>query len=105
MSFKVNWRLANDKLYLAYTFPYTYSKICHKIDAIVAKNADIVSRSTIGKTLSKKNIEALTITQKLKTKKDSRKAIIIMARQHPGETQGSFVCEGVINRLINKGSK
>jgi hypothetical protein len=27
-----------------------------------------------------------------KTKKDNRKAIVIMARQHPGETQGSHVC-------------
>ena len=35
-------------------------------------------------------------------KKDTRKAIIIMARQHPGETQGSFVCEGVINKLLSK---
>jgi len=29
-------------------------------------------------------------------RKDNRKAIIVMARQHPGETQGSFVCEGFI---------
>ena len=28
-----------------------------------------------------------------------------MARQHPGETQGSFVCDGVIDRLVAKGSK
>lgn len=41
----------------------------------------------------------------MKTKKDNRKAIIIMARQHPGETQGSFVCDGVIDRLVAKGSK
>jgi len=32
-------------------------------------------------------------------KKDIRKAIIVMARQHPGETQGSFVCEGVIDKF------
>ena len=38
-------------------------------------------------------------------KKDTRKAIIVMARQHPGETQGSFVCDGVIDKLIQKGCK
>lgn len=27
-----------------------------------------------------------------------------MARQHPGETQGSFVCEGVIDKLVSKGN-
>ncbi len=25
-----------------------------------------------------------------------------MARQHPGETQGSFVCEGLIEKLLSK---
>lgn len=28
-----------------------------------------------------------------------------MARQHPGETQGSFVCEGVIDKLVSKGKQ
>lgn len=28
-----------------------------------------------------------------------------MARQHPGETQGSFVCDGVIDKLVGKGSQ
>lgn len=97
--------MANDKVYLAYTFPYTYTKICKKIEHILSQNQDIVSKINIGKTLAKKNIEALIITQKLKVKKDTRKAIIIMARQHPGETQGSFVCDGVIDRLLVKGGK
>ena len=25
-----------------------------------------------------------------------------MARQHPGETQGSYVCEGVIKKIVQK---
>lgn len=28
-----------------------------------------------------------------------------MARQHPGETQGSYVCEGVIDKLLQKGKE
>jgi hypothetical protein len=42
------------------------------------------------------------ICQNINKKRDSRKAIIIMARQHPGETQGSYVCEGVIDKLLQK---
>ena len=38
--------------------------------------------------------------QPINKKRDTRKAIIILARQHPGETQGSYVCEGVIDRLL-----
>ena len=48
------------------------------------RNKEIVNRITIGKTLAKNNIEALLINQKNKKKNDTRKAIIIMARQHPG---------------------
>lgn len=64
-----------------------------------------MSKTVVGKTISQKNIEALVIATKNNKKKDTRKAIIIMARQHPGETQGSFVCDGVIDRIIQKGSK
>ncbi len=38
----------------------------------------------IGKTLGRNNLEALQITTPNNKKKDTRKAIIIMARQHPG---------------------
>jgi hypothetical protein len=43
-----------------------------------------VEKITIGKTISKRPIECLKITHNLIKKKDTRKAIIIMARQHPG---------------------
>lgn len=42
------------------------------------------------------------ISHPINKKRDNRKAIIIMARQHPGETQGSYVCQGVIEKLIGK---
>lgn len=45
------------------------------------------------------------ICHPLNKKRDNRKAIIIMARQHPGETQGSFVCEGVVQKLLSKGKQ
>ena len=67
------------------------------------KNKDLVTRVTVGKTLSKRVIEALIISQSFNKKKDTRKAIFVMARQHPGECQGSYVCEGVVDKLLNKG--
>jgi len=56
------------------------------------KFKDLVTRVTVGKTLGKRLIEALVISQPINKKRDTRKAIVIMARQHPGETQGSYVC-------------
>jgi murein tripeptide amidase MpaA len=62
----------------------------------------LVTRFSIGKTVSKRQIEVLMICLPINKKRDNRKAIIIMARQHPGETQGSYACEGVIERLLLK---
>ena len=61
-----------------------------------------MTRITIGKTLSKRLIEGLVICQPINKKRDNRKVVIIMARQHPGETQGSYVCEGVVEKLLSK---
>ena len=105
LTFKITNKYHNDTIYLAHSFPYTYQKLCNKLNNIVLKNTEIATKIVIGKTISKKNIESLVIGTKLGKKKDTRKAIIVMARQHPGETQGSFVCDGVIDRLLQKGSK
>ena len=60
-------------------------------------------KMSIGKTLTKKNIQVIVISpNRNNKKKDPRKAIVFMARQHPGETQGSYVCDGVIDKLLNK---
>jgi hypothetical protein len=56
----------------------------------------------VGRSISRRPIEALVIAQPINRKRDTRKAVIIMARQHPGETQGSYVCEGVVDRLLSK---
>ncbi|CAM5999677.1 unnamed protein product [Sphagnum balticum] len=49
-----------------------------------------VARSVIGKSVGNNPIELLTVTEPLDRKQDNRKIIVIMARQHPGETQGSY---------------
>lgn len=105
LSFKLTSRFNNDKIYFAHSYPYTYERLCNRMDDILARYGDSVTKVQVGKTISKKKIEALVITQRINKKKDTRKAIIIMARQHPGETQGSFVCDGVIDRFLQKGSK
>lgn len=51
-----------------------------------------VQRSIIGKSIGYQNIEALTIANPLPLNQDNRKILVFMARQHPGESQGSFVC-------------
>ena len=102
LSFKINWKYNNDKLYIAHSYPYTLTKLNKLLDGVLAKNKEIAGKICIGQTFAKKNIEALVIGQQGNRKKDQRKAIVIMSRQHPGESQGSYVCEGVIEKLVQK---
>lgn len=92
-------------LHIAHCFPYTVSQLKEYITNIIKnapKKGTIVSRSSIGKSVANNPIELLTITDTQEKKPDNRKIIIIMARQHPGESQGSYVCEGAINFILSK---
>lgn len=102
LTFKLSTLFENDKMYIAHSFPYTTDKLYKFLDEKSSRNKDIVSRITVGKTLSKRPIEGLIIGQNINKKRDNRKAIFFMARQHPGECQGSYVCEGVVERLLSK---
>ena len=47
-----------------------------------------------------KNVVPIVYISSEREEKSSKKAIIIMARQHAGETVSSFVMEGLINELL-----
>lgn len=73
-----------DKLFIAHSFPYTSYKLRSYLNEKVNRYSDIVTRFTIGKAISKRPIEALMVCHPINRKRDNRKAVIIMARQHPG---------------------
>ena len=102
LSFKLTGKYLGDSLSIAHSYPYTFSTLKSFMADRVGRNKQIVSKIHIGKTIAKNSIEALQITIPINRKRDNRKAIIIMARQHPGETQGSYVCEGVVDRWLSR---
>jgi hypothetical protein len=69
---------------VAHSFPYTVEKLNKFILDRSTRFKDFVTSVVAGKALSKRPIEGLMITQNMNKKRDNRKAIIIMARQHPG---------------------
>lgn len=91
-----------DKLLVAHSYPYSYARLQKYLTDRTTKFKDLVTRVTIGKTIANRPMEVLVITQQINKKRDNRKAVIFMGRQHPGETQGSYVCEGVIDRLLSR---
>lgn len=73
-----------DKLFIAHSYPYSTQKLTRYLADKTAKNKDFVTRSAAGKTISKRPIEVLVMGQPINKKRDTRKAIIVLARQHPG---------------------
>jgi hypothetical protein len=60
-----------------------------------------MERETLLNTIGKNKIEVITIRE-INTKIKVRPLIIVIARQHPGETPGSFVCEGLMDFFLGK---
>ncbi|KAL4469431.1 hypothetical protein ABPG74_004684 [Tetrahymena malaccensis] len=102
LSFTYTFQYNEDVVYFAYSYPYTYSDLNNYLKKIEEdpKKSQFIHRKIGCKTLAKNNMDVITITSSCNIKRDKRKLVYFMARQHPGEVTGSFIIEGVINYLI-----
>lgn len=92
LSFNHKFDYDDDTVYLAYSFPYTYSDLMQDLQELEQNPfiATIMSRKTLCFSIGGNRCDLLTITapgDPEETKK--RKGIILTARVHPGETVGS----------------
>ena len=71
-------------MFVAHSYPYSCEKLNKFLTDKANKYKDIITRVPVGKSISKRVIEGLIICQQINKKRDNRKAIIILARQHPG---------------------
>jgi len=77
------------------------------MDVIMAKEGDInnklsVSRRKLCKTLSGNIVWTYTITNKGKPEDlKKRKGIVVTARVHPGESNGSFMMKGFLDFITS----
>lgn len=104
LSFKISFKHDNDSVYFAYCFPYTYSDCQNYLNKIsCTANKDWLRRSPLCKTIAGNECDILIITNFLSIPDviATRPAIILTARVHPGETNASFIMEGVIDYLLS----
>jgi hypothetical protein len=87
-SFSFNVDGYDDVFFLSWYLPYTIDKYQSWLDQISNSNLLTVSKSN-------ENPDYITLGDKCKP------AIVIVARQHPGESMTSFVTEGFVHSLIN----
>ena len=129
LSFDYKFKYSNDTVYFANCIPYFYSSLMKELSKLELDESTFpfFHRKTLTSTLGgndldmftinsyydiyKKGIQNIVYPKQIKNKKnvskiiknkfiDRRKAVILIARQHPGETVGSHVIKGAYDFLL-----
>jgi len=104
-SFELEFPYAGDTCYLAYHYPYTYTRLRADLRQIsVNPSTMIFTRQALCKTLLDNEVDLLTITAPVTRDNPvcTRDYVIISARVHPGETNASWVMKGIIDYLTSE---
>jgi len=102
LAFSVEFQHDNDTVYFAHCFPYTYSDLQHYIGLLETdpKRSHRVRVRKLCDTIAGNSCDLLTITSFTGDAASSdRRAVVITARVHPGESNASWMMKGVIDYL------
>ena len=105
MTFDYTFEYTSDEVYVAYTVPYSYSQVQTHLEFL--KGLDDENRFNLfrvesaGTSRGGVDVPIIKITGKEKSKRQ-KPVIVVISRQHPGETHASFVVHGLINYLLSK---
>jgi len=104
LSFDLQFWYDLDEIYVAHCYPYTYSDLWTFVNSVcTTNNRDWIRKTSMCKTLAGNDCEMLIITNFYSWEEDiaERSAIIITARVHPGESNSSFIMEGILEFLVS----
>ncbi len=102
-SFDFDKITTNEKyVYFAYCYPYSFTQLDSYLSTL-NHYKDILRFDEIGKSIEGKSLHMLIITNFNDTFDElaNKKAIIFTGRIHPGESNGSYVVQGVIEFLLS----
>lgn len=90
-------------MYFSHCYPYTYSDLNDDLNRIEKDtySASFFYRSTLCRTLAGNKCEVLTVTSKENPTLEPKRAVIITARVHPGESNASWMMKGLIDYLVS----
>ncbi|CAL6041818.1 Zinc_carboxypeptidase domain-containing protein [Hexamita inflata] len=85
---------------ISQNYPYPYSRLNFYLNKYVLfeRNDISIQRTVLCRTQAGNEIDMITITNK---PVKERKIIYITSRIHPGETQSSYIAEGLVNFLLS----
>ena len=94
----------NEKyVYFAYCYPYSFTQLCKYLSSLNNYKDILRLDDQFGRTLEGNLLYILIITDFTDSfdKLADKKAIIFTSRVHPGESNGSYVIQGVIDFLLS----
>ena len=101
LEFTLEAEVDGDTLYVAHAYPYSYTQLQRRLGAL--ETLPCVERRSLCSTAGGRRVEALTITSSMMEAgglpEEERQRVVISSRVHPGETNASWVLEGVLNCL------
>lgn len=120
LSFTYTFEFSNDKVYFSHCYPYTYTNLLDYLEELSENPgySEYLKITSLCKTLAGNVCPLLTITEGIKsydclnslddTEKfvdfdthKHKKAIVLTARVHPGETNSSYMIKGTIDFLLS----
>jgi murein tripeptide amidase MpaA len=112
LTFTIEFPFDNDEVYLAHCFPYTYRDSKEHVDLICNDNKalgrtnmkDKVRKTELCKSIAGNTLDLIIITNFNSVELDiaQREAIVITGRVHPGESNSSFIAEGIMDFLVGE---
>ncbi|KAL3092895.1 hypothetical protein niasHT_020278 [Heterodera trifolii] len=103
LRFTIQFPHEADVCYIAYHFPYTYSRLQATLERFFSSSSShniYMHRQRLTSTLCSNPVPLLTITAApLEVK--CREFVLITARVHPGEANSSWIMHGVISFLLS----
>eukprot|EP00656_Telonema_subtile_P050053 TRINITY_DN6382_c0_g1_i4.p1 TRINITY_DN6382_c0_g1~~TRINITY_DN6382_c0_g1_i4.p1 ORF type:complete len:1182 (+),score=250.10 TRINITY_DN6382_c0_g1_i4:89-3634(+) len=104
LTFKMEFSNGDDRCHLAYCYPYTYTRLQRYLDRLEVVHSRYMRRRCLCRTLGGYNTELLTITDFECTPEQMkrRKGVVLTARVHPGESNASWIMQGIIDFLCSE---
>lgn len=99
LSFEYKFVYEGDIVYFSYAIPYGFSNLTQFLSHALESQSSKVKFKAIATTLGGNDVNLLQISSPDVV--SGKKIIWVLGRQHPGETTGSFMMEGIIDYLLS----
>lgn len=108
LTFTVTFEWSGDVCYFSCCLPYTYSDLQKYLQSLVLKTGPkiVIKRCQLCKTIGGNRCDLVTITAPAQSVEElnSRQMVVITARVHPGESNSSWIVQGILDFLTGDDS-